>query len=118
MIFSGFEHRHQKLAPVNVFLWRVARNFGFGMAMIGVALSIGSTGYHCIAGFDWIDSFLEASMILGGMGPVNPLPGTAAKVFASLYALFSGLIFIAVLGVVFAPLMHRLIHKFHLADEK
>jgi hypothetical protein len=118
MILSGFEHHNQKLAPVNVFLWRVARNFGFGMAMIGVALIIGSTGYHWIAGFEWVDSFLEASMILAGMGPVNPLSGTAAKVFASIYALFSGLIFIAVIGVVLSPLMHRLIHKFHLADDK
>ena len=67
MIFSGFEHHHQKLAPVNVFLWRVARNFGFGMVMIGIALIIGCSGYHWIAGFDWVDSFLEASMILGGM---------------------------------------------------
>ena len=118
MIFSGFEHHHQKLAPVNVFLWRVARNFGFGMVMIGIALIIGCSGYHWIAGFDWVDSFLEASMILGGMGPVNPLSGTTAKLFASIYALFSGLIFIAVIGVVLSPLMHRLIHKFHLADDK
>lgn len=114
MIFSGFERRHEKLAPVSVFLWRVARNFGLGIAMIGVALIIGVGGYHWIAGFGWVDSILEASMILGGMGPINQLPNDGSKLFASAYALFSGLIFIGVMGVVLSPLMHRLIHKFHL----
>ena len=75
------------------------------------------TGYHWIAGFDWIDSLLEASMILGGMGPVNPLTTTGAKIFASGYALFSGLVFIAVMGIVLAPITHRILHEFH-ADEE
>jgi hypothetical protein len=85
--------------------------------MIAAALSIGIAGYHWIAGFGWIDSLLEASMILGGMGPVNPLQGDGAKLFASFYALFSGLIFIGVMGVVLAPLAHRLMHKVHIDDE-
>jgi len=90
---------------------------GIGIGMIGVALSIGIGGYHWFAGFGWIDSLLEASMILSGMGPVNPLPSDRAKLFASFYALFSGLIFIGVMGVVLTPLAHRMIHKFHLDDE-
>jgi hypothetical protein len=86
---------------------------GVGLLIIGSALIIGVVGYHWIAGFGWIDSILEASMILGGMGPVNPLPNQGAKLFASGYALFSGLILIGVMGVVLTPVVHRLMHKFH-----
>ena len=85
--------------------------------LIVVALSLGLAGYHFIAGFDWIDSLLEASMILGGMGPVRELPNDTAKVFASIYALFSGVIFIALMGIILAPVAHRVLHKFHV-DEK
>ena len=81
--------------------------------LIVVALSLGLAGYHFIAGFDWIDSLLEASMILGGMGPVRELPNDTAKVFASVYALFSGVIFIALMGIILAPVAHRVLHKFH-----
>ncbi len=82
-----------------------------------VALSAGVAGYHLIAGFDFVDSLLEASMILGGMGPVRELPNESAKIFASIYALFSGVIFIALVGIILAPTAHRVLHKFHL-DEK
>ena len=85
--------------------------------LIFTALFIGISGYHWIAGFDWIDSLLEASMILGGMGPINPLTTLGAKLFASGYALFSGLVFIAVMGVTLAPITHLMLHKFHV-DEK
>jgi len=85
--------------------------------MIAVALCIGIAGYHWIAGFNWLDSLLEASMILGGMGPVNPLSSDSAKLFAAIYALFSGLIFIGVMGVILTPWAHRMMHKFHLDDE-
>jgi hypothetical protein len=87
------------------------------LSLILVALSMGIAGYHWLAGLTWIDSLLNASMILGGMGPVNPLTSTGAKVFASAYALFSGLVFIAVMGVVFSPLLHRMLHKFHMDDK-
>jgi hypothetical protein len=89
-------------------------SLGLALGMIAVALSIGISGYHWIAGFNWVDSLLESSMILGGMGPVNPLTTDAAKIFASLYALFSGLVFIGIMGVVLTPAAHRLLHKFHL----
>ena len=112
-----FERRHARLAPLGVFIRRMLSSLGIGLGMIAAALSIGIAGYHWIAGFGWIDSLLEASMILGGMGPVNPLPSDGAKLFASFYALFSGLIFIGVMGVVLTPLAHRMIHKFHLDDE-
>jgi hypothetical protein len=81
------------------------------------ALLIGVLGYHFIAGFSWIDSVLNASMILAGMGPMNPLTSTASKLFASAYALFSGVIFLVIVGVLFAPIFHRFLHRFHLELE-
>ena len=90
---------------------------GMAVLLIAVVLFVGIAGYHWLAGFGWVDSMLEASMILGGMGPVNQLSTTAAKVFASIYALFSGLLFIGIMGIVLAPVVHRMLHKFHL-DEK
>jgi hypothetical protein len=112
-----FERRQEKLAPISVFVRRMAASITMAGILIAVTLFIGISGYHSIAGFDWVDSFLEASMILGGMGPVNPLATTGAKIFASGYALFSGLIFIAVMGIVLAPVTHRMLHKFHIDEE-
>ena len=112
-----FERKHEKLAPLSVFVKRMAASLLMAGILIAVALLIGIAGYHWIAGFNWVDSLLEASMILGGMGPVNPLTGTAEKIFASAYALFSGLVFIAILGIVLAPVTHRMLHKFQI-DEK
>ena len=112
-----FEKRHEQLAPLNVYVRRIIASLAVGLGLILVALLIGIFGYHSLAGFGWIDSLLEASMILGGMGPVNQLPNDAAKVFASIYALFSGLILIALMGIILSPVAHRVMHKFHV-DEK
>jgi len=112
-----FERRHEELAPRSVFVRRIIASLAVALVLILAALFIGICGYHFLAGFNWIDSFLEASMILGGMGPVNPLPTAAAKVFASIYALFSGLILIALMGIILSPVAHRVMHKFHV-DEK
>lgn len=112
-----FERRHENLAPVSVFARRIAASVVMAGILIAVALFIGIAGYHWIAGFGLVDSLLEASMILAGMGPVNQLPTRGAKIFASGYALFSGLMFIAVMGIVLAPITHRMLHKFHI-DEK
>ena len=112
-----FERKHEKLAPLPVFVRRMAVSVAMAGILIAIALLIGIIGYHHIAGFDWVDSTLEASMILGGMGPVNPLVTTGAKMFASGYALFSGLVFIAIMGIVLAPVMHRMLHKFHVDEE-
>lgn len=113
----GFERHHDQLAPRSVFFKRVAVSLLVAFGMIGFALAIGIIGYHTLAGLGWVDSLLEASMILGGMGPVNPLVNDASKIFASLYALFSGLMFIGIMGVVLSPIVHRFLHKFHV-DEK
>lgn len=112
-----FERRHEQLAPVPVFVRRIIASLAVGLCLIIVALFIGICGYHFLAGFGWIDSLLEASMILGGMGPVRELPNDTAKVFASIYALFSGLILIALMGIILSPVVHRIMHKFHV-DEK
>ena len=85
--------------------------------LTAIALFIGVSGYHWLGRLSWVDSLLNASMILGGMGPVDILPNNAAKVFASLYALFSGLFFIAVMGLILGPITHMVMHKFHVDDE-
>jgi hypothetical protein len=100
-----------------VFVKRLIASLAIAFALIAFALTIGVVGYHSLGGLGWIDSLLEASMILGGMGPVNTLTSDGVKVFASLYALFSGLIFIAVMGVVLTPVAHRVLHKFHVDEE-
>ncbi|MGZ3648734.1 MAG: hypothetical protein ACXU9G_06860 [Syntrophales bacterium] len=112
------ERKHEKLAPVSVFVRRMAKSVAMAGLLVAGALFLGVSGYHWIAGFGWIDSLLEASMILGGMGPVNQLPTTGAKIFASAYALFSGLMFIGVMGIVLTPVAHRLLHKFHVDEGK
>ena len=115
--WAKYEHRRDKLAPRTVFIKRIGVSLAVAFFLILAALSIGVAGYRFIAGFGWIDSLLEASMILGGMGPVNQLTNNAARVFASIYALFSGVIFIALMGIMLSPVVHRVLHKFHV-DEK
>ena len=111
-----FERKNEKLASVSIFARRLLGCIGLALLLILVALFIGVAGYHWIAGFSWIDALLNASMILAGMGEIDPLMNVGGKIFASLYALFSGLVFIAVMGIVFSPLVHRMLHKFHLDD--
>ncbi len=86
------------------------------MILLG-SLAIGVCGYHYLEGFKWIDSLLDASMILGGMGPVDTLKTSAGKIFASCYALYSGLLLITLAGLMLTPVVHRLVHKFHLEIE-
>src|SRR3989338_1004796 len=112
-----FEQKHQELVPVVVFVRRMITYVLLVIFVILGSLSIGVVGYHYLAGLPWVDSFLNASMILGGMGEIDPLTNTAAKIFASVYALFSGLVFIAVMGILFAPIMHRVLHSFHMEDK-
>ncbi len=111
-----FERRQDKLLPRRLFLRRLARWCALAAAVVAGSLAVGICGYHYLGGLPWIDSLLNASMILGGMGPVDPLKGNAAKIFASLYALYSGLALIAVVGLMLAPVLHRLLHKFHIAE--
>jgi hypothetical protein len=97
-----------------LFLRRLLRHGLIGAAVIACSLAIGIMGYRFCAGFSWLDSLLDASMILGGMGPVNPLTTTSGKLFASFYALFAGIAFLATVGILIAPIAHRLLHRLHL----
>ncbi len=112
-----YEHHRQPLASRAVFARRVAKMALLAFALLGIALSIGVLGYRFIAHLRWIDALLNASMILGGMGPVDPLPDDAAKLFASAYALFAGVVFLVSIGILVSPLVHRALHRFHL-DER
>lgn len=112
-----YEHRTEKLLSSREFAKRVLRHLAVALFAIGGALAIGISGYHYFGGLGWIDALLDASMILGGMGPVNPLTTNEAKLFASSYALFSGLIFIGIVGVLIVPFLHRLLHSLHVDDE-
>lgn len=112
------ERRGEPLLPRSAFIRRLAA-YGFVAAgLVLTALAIGTLGYRYFADLPWVDSLLNASMILGGMGPVDPLKTTGAKLFASAYALFCGVVFLAVLGILFAPLIHRLLHHFHLETDE
>ena len=109
-----FEHYREELLAKELFLLRVLRHLGLAATIVGCGLGIGVLGYHFLERLDWLDSLLNASMILSGMGPVDPIKHTAGKWFAAFYALFSGVAFITTVGVLFAPLVHRFLHKFHL----
>jgi TRAP-type C4-dicarboxylate transport system permease small subunit len=112
-----FERRHEPLLPLRKFVLRVARSILVALCIAAFALGLGILGYHFVAGFGWVDSLLNASMILSGMGPVGDFRNDAGKVFASFYALFSGLVFITVAGIIVTPVAHRLLHWFHIEEE-
>jgi hypothetical protein len=112
-----YEHRMERLLSRARFTKRVIRHFSLALLVLAVGLGIGVLGYHCLDQLNWIDSLLNASMILGGMGPVDPLHSSAAKIFASCYALFSGLAFIGIASLIVAPFVHRILHRFHLDKE-
>ncbi len=112
-----FEHRREPVLPFAAFIRRVARFVLIDVIVIALALALGVLGYHYFEGLGWIDALLNASMILGGMGPVNQLQTPVGKLFASFYALFSGLVFIGVAGLLFTPFVHRLLHQFHADPE-
>jgi len=113
-----YEHHRQPLASRKVFARRLARNGLIGLALLAFSLGIGVVGYHFLEGLSWIDSLLNASMILGGMGPVDPMKTDAGKIFASFYALYSGVVLLASVGVLAAPIFHRFMHHFHLVEDK
>jgi hypothetical protein len=98
------------------FYHNLLKAFGLSAVLIAFSLGLGILGYHCIAGLGWVDSLLNASMILGGMGPVDALKTDGAKVFASAYALFSGVVFIMATGVLLSPIFHHVLYKFHIEE--
>ena len=112
-----FEHHRDPLIPKTKFFWRIVRYACLSIGTIVISLLIGILGYHFTEGLSWIDSLVNASMLLGGMGPVNPLYTMAGKLFASFYALFSGMILLVAVSILIAPIFHRLLHRFHLEIE-
>ena len=115
-----YERRKDKLLPPRLFAIRVCQHGGLVILLMALSLGMGILGYHGFVRLTWIDSLVNASMILGGMGPVDPIHNISGKLFASFYALYSGLFFIVATGILLAPFLHRLVHHFHLEkdDEK
>lgn len=113
-----FESRYQPLLPHSEFRSRLIRYFGLALALVLFSLGLGVFGYHFFENLSWIDALLNASMILGGMGPVDQLHTSAGKLFASFYALYSGIIFLVIAGIIFAPILHRFLHRFHLDGDE
>ena len=111
-----YEHKRQLLAPPAVFYRRVSRNLLIGIGILFVCLLIGIAGYHYTARSGWMDSLHNTSMILSDMGPVIEISTKGGKLFSSFYALFSGVVFITNIGIITAPIIHRIFHKFHLED--
>jgi hypothetical protein len=113
-----YERRKQPLLTPAEFRKRVGRHGLVALGIVVFGLGVGVFGYHLFAHLGWIDSLLNASMILGGMGPVDQLTSSAAKIFASFYALFSGLAFITIMSVLVAPFVHRMLHRFHAEEHE
>jgi len=111
---GAYEHRTQPVLPLRLFLLRMARTGAIALSLVAISLAIGMVGYHTLEQLSWIDAFLNAAMLLGGMGPVDPPKSSGGKLFAGLYALYCGLVVIVVAGLLFAPALHRMMHWFHL----
>jgi hypothetical protein len=114
----ALEHRRQPLAHPRVFLFRQLRYLLAALVFVAISLSIGVWGYMHFAGYTFVDAFLNASMILGGMGPIGDLPCDSAKWFASVYALFSGIALLTTVAVILTPFVHRVLHTLHLDDQE
>lgn len=111
-----YEHKRKPILTPAQFGTRMAWHFAFAAALVGLSLFVGMWGYHHYEGLRWLDGFVNAAMLLGGMGPVNPLNTDAGKLFAGIYALYAGLVFLIVAGVLMAPVIHRIAHRVHLME--
>ena len=109
-----YEHHSAPLLPRQFFWRRMLRHGGMALLAVVVSLAAGTVGYHALGALPWVNAFENASMILAGMGPADPIASTAGKIFASLYALYSGIVFLLVAGVLVTPVFHRMLHRFHL----
>ena len=112
-----YEASHQPLLPRARFLRRLATHFGIAAVVLALSLAGGMLGYRAFEGLSWLDGFLNSAMLLGGMGPVNPPLTAAGKLFAGIYALYAGLVFIVTAALVVTPILHRVLHRFHLATK-
>ncbi len=112
-----YEHKHQPLASKEKYHARLINNAAIAFGGLVCFLTLGTLGYHYTAGVPWIDALHNASMILSGMGPVVTIDTVGGKLFSSAYAVFSGILFISLIGIVIAPIVHRAFHRFHLQDK-
>ena len=112
------EHKSQKVLAFPSFLIRLSRFGLFALSLVVVSVGIGTIGYRIFGDLTWLDSFYMACMILTGMGPVSEMVTDEAKIFSSLYALYSGVAFLSITAVFFAPIIHRLLHILHVEDSK
>ncbi len=108
-----FEHRSQPILPTSKFVLRQFTYIGYALALVLTFLVVGMLGYHYFLSLPWLDSILNASMILSGMGPVDPITTQSGKIFASLYAVLSGVVFAVATGIIIAPILHRVMHSLH-----
>lgn len=113
-LLPQFEDRTQAVIPPHHFMVRLAHSGVIALGLVVISLFIGMVGYHTLEDLSWIDAFLNASMLAGGMGPVNPPLSFGGKLFAGLYALYCGIALLLVAGVILAPIAHRILHKFHM----
>ena len=113
-----YEHHHRPVLPLRSFIRRLIRNLLIGFGIIVFSLGLGMFGYNYFEKMDWVDAYINAAMILSGMGPVSTLKTDAGKIFAGSYALFSGIIFLIVIAVILAPIVHRFLHKFLVKESK
>lgn len=113
-----YEHKSEPLLPMRRFAARIMAHLSVGLLVIAASLGLGVLGYHHFEHLPWLDALLNASMILGGMGPVDPVRTAGGKAFASFYALFSGVVFLVVVGIMIAPAAHRLLHRLHLEGRR
>lgn len=113
-----YESRAERPISRADFAWRLAATSGVAFLLLGGSLAIGMLGYHAYEQLPWMDAFLNAAMLLGGMGPVDPPHTDAGKLFAGLYALYAGIVFLVTAAVLFTPLLHRVLHKFHWRDRQ
>ena len=112
-----YEHRTAPLLPWPAFVRRMLRHGSYVLEMATVSIIFGMAGFHWLAMESWLDAFLNATMLLGGMGPVGEIQSTGGKLFAGFFALYAGLVFIAAFALLSAPALHRLLHKLH-AEER
>ncbi|HJU30278.1 MAG TPA: hypothetical protein VJ740_02430 [Hyphomicrobiaceae bacterium] len=111
-----YESMRQPLASMQRYAWRLVVSFALAMTLIAVSLFAGMFGYAHFEGMSWLDAFLNASMILSGMGPADQLKTSGGKLFAGFYALYSGLVIVLASGIMLAPVVHRILHRFHVDE--
>lgn len=111
-----YEHRSHSLLPKRRFLQRLGHHAAVAIGLIVASLAVGTVGYHLFGGQAWIDAFLNSAMLLGGMGPIGEIRSDGGKIFAAFFALYAGLLLIAVTTIILAPVLHRILHRVHLED--